>query len=696
MSQTETLLVELGTEELPPKSLKALGLAFRDGILAGLQQRELSFGAVQWFASPRRLAVLVESVALQAEDREVETLGPPAAQARDEAGEWKPAALGFARKQGVEPGQLQVIETPKGPRLGLRSTQAGARTRDCLNEIIHESIRGLPVAKRMRWGASRVEFVRPVHWVVAMLGGESDFGEVLGLPTGNVTRGHRVHSSGEIVLKQPGDYPAALAAAHVVANFDERQAMIREQVEVEASALKANAVIDPDLLEEVTGLVEWPVALTGNFEERFLEVPAEALISSMKEHQKYFHVVDGEGRLLPHFITVANIESRDPAQVIAGNERVIRPRLSDAAFFFETDRKRSLASRVDDLRNVVFQQQLGTLHDKARRVSRLAGELAQRLGGPAELAQRAGLLGKADLTTEMVLEFADMQGIAGTYYARHDGEEPAVADALEQQYWPRFAGDRLPEGLTAAAVALADRLDTLVGIFGIGQPPTGSKDPFALRRASLAVLRILVEKELDLDLRECLALTVAQFPEDTLQEDCAEQVLDYVLERFRAWYEEDGIPVEVFRAVSANRPSRPLDIQRRVKAVDAFTRLPEAEALAAANKRVGNILDKLEAGYSFGDVDDDLLEAQEERQLAGQLQALGQTSGEHLAAGRYTEALSCLAALQQPVDAFFDGVMVNSDNEALRRNRLNLLHALRQRFLQVADISQLAGLGKGD
>lgn len=696
MSQTETLLVELGTEELPPKSLKTLGLAFRDGILAGLRQRELGFGEVQWFASPRRLAVLVGDVALQAADRAVEALGPPADQARDDAGQWKPAALGFARKQGVEPEQLQVIETPKGARLGLRSVQAGARTRDCLNEIIHESIRDLPVAKRMRWGASRVEFVRPVHWVVAMLGNETNFGEVLGLPTGNVTRGHRVHSRGEIVLKRPEDYPAALAEARVVASFEERQAMIREQVEVEASALKATAVIDPALLEEVTGLVEWPVALTGNFEERFLEVPAEALISSMKEHQKYFHLVDSEGRLLPHFITVANIESKDPVQVIAGNERVIRPRLSDAAFFFQTDRKRSLASRVDDLRNVVFQQQLGTLHDKARRVSRLAGELAQRLGSPVELAQRAGLLGKADLTTEMVLEFADMQGIAGAYYARHDGEDAAVADALEQQYWPRFAGDRLPEGLTAAAVALADRLDTLVGIFGIGQPPTGSKDPFALRRASLAVLRILVEKELDLDLRECLALAADQFPDNTLQAECTEQVLDYVLERFRAWYEEDGIPVEVFRAVSANRPSRPLDIQRRVKAVHAFTRLPEAEALAAANKRVGNILDKLDAGFTFDQVDDGLLEASEEQLLADQLRTLGETSEAHLAEGRYTEALSCLAALQQPVDAFFDGVMVNSENQALRRNRLNLLHALRQRFLQVADISQLAGLGKGD
>ena len=695
MSRTETLLVELGTEELPPKSLKALGLAFRDGIVAGLAQRELDHGEVEWFASPRRLAVLIREVATQAPDREVEALGPPADQARDSAGNWKPAALGFARKQGVEPEQLQIIETPKGARLGLRSEQPGAHTADCLNAIIHESIRDLPVAKRMRWGASRVEFVRPVHWVVAMLGERHDFGEVLGLPTGNITRGHRIHGSGRITLQRPEDYAGALANAKVVASFAERQAMIRDQVEVEASALKATAVIEPDLLDEVTGLVEWPVALTGNFEERFLEVPAEALISSMKEHQKYFHVVNDDGRLLPHFITVANIESKDPVQVIAGNERVIRPRLSDAAFFFHTDRKRSLASRVDDLRNVVFQQQLGTLYDKARRVSHLAGELAGMLGSDASLARRAGLLGKADLTTEMVLEFADMQGIAGRYYAEHDGEDRAVAEALEQQYWPRFAGDRLPGQLTAAAVGLADRLDTLVGIFGIGQPPTGSRDPFALRRASLAVLRILVEKELDLDLRECLALAAAQYAGQTVDPDCTGQVLDYILERFRAWYEEDGIPVEVFRAVSANRPSRPLDIQRRVVAVDAFRRLPEAAALAAANKRVGNILDKLEGDHVFGAVNAALLEAAEEKVLAEQLQTLAAGSEAHLQAGNYTEALTCLAALQQPVDAFFDHVMVNSDNEALRNNRLNLLHALRQLFLQVADISQLAGVGKG-
>ncbi len=689
MSSTETLLVELGTEELPPRSLKTLGLAFRDGIVAGLDQRQLAHGEVEWFAAPRRLAVLIRDVTLQAPDREQEIQGPPADKARNEQDEWTPAALGFARKQGLEPEALSVVDTPKGPRLCLRNTVRGASARDALNDIIHDSIRDLPIAKRMRWGASRVEFVRPVHWVVAMLGTDCDHGEILGLATGNTTRGHRFHSSGSITLQRPEDYASVLAEARVIASFDERRAMIRAQVEVEASALKATAVIDPELLDEVTGLVEWPVALTGNFEERFLAVPSEALVSSMKEHQKYFHLVDDKGSLLPHFITICNIESKDPIQVIRGNERVIRPRLSDAAFFFETDKKRRLHSRVDGLRNIVFQQQLGTVYDKSRRISVLAGKLAVMLGSPVALAERAGLLCKADLGTEMVLEFADMQGIAGAYYARHDGEPDDVADAMEQQYWPRFAGDRLPGNRTAVAVGLADRLDTLVGIFGIGQPPTGSRDPFALRRASLAVLRILVEKSLDLDLRECITEAIAGYAAGTLAAGTGEQVLDYMLERFRAWYEEESIPVEVFRAVSANDPSRPLDIQRRVHAVHAFSQLPEAAALAAANKRVSNILGKLEPGFDFGEVDAQLLADPAERDLHAQMAQLDGVSSRYLVDGAYTEALSCLAALQTPVDAFFEQVMVNTEDEALRRNRLNLLYSLRQMFLEVADISQL-------
>lgn len=686
---TDTLLVELGTEELPPKALKALGLAFRDSIVQGLQHRELATGEVQWFASPRRLAVLIGQVQLQGPDKVVEALGPPADRARDADGEWTAAARGFARKQGLEPDDLQEIETPKGLRLGLRSTVRGETARDCLNEIIRSAVQELPIPKRMRWGSSRIEFVRPVHWVVAMLGQDSDHGEILGLKTGNITRGHRFHSSQSIVLERPEDYVQALAEARVVADFDQRQAMIRDQVEVEASALQARAIIDQDLLDEVTGLVEWPVALTGSFEERFLEVPAEALVSSMKEHQKYFHLVDEEDRLKPNFITIANIESKDPIQVIAGNERVIRPRLSDAAFFFETDKKTRLADRVDKLDNIIFQKQLGSLKDKTERMISIAGALSKHIGASEELAERAALLSKTDLITDMVLEFSDMQGIAGSYYAIHDGEKEEVASALAQQYWPKFAGDRLPETPTACALGLADRLDTLVGIFGIGQPPTGSKDPFALRRASLAVLRILVEKGLDLDLRECLELAAKQYPDSVIAEGSTARVFDYMVERFRAWFEEENIPAEVFRSVSARNLSHPVDIQRRVHAVYAFTKLPEATALAAANKRVSNILDKLEDGHQFGEVSANLLVEVQEKELYAKLDALSQICQAHLAEDQYTEALACLAELRAPVDNFFEGVMVNAEDQALRNNRLSLLKKLRELFLQVADISQL-------
>jgi glycyl-tRNA synthetase beta chain len=686
---TEALLVELGTEELPPKALKSLGLAFRDSITRGLQQRELGFGEVQWFATPRRLAVLITEVQLQAPDKDLEVLGPPLDRARDASGDWTPAASGFAKKQGVEPDQLQTIDTPKGPRLGLRSTVRGVTAKDCLNDIILSGVQALPVPKRMRWGASRVEFVRPVHWIVAMLGQDCDHGEILDLTTGNTTRGHRFHSSGAITLARPEDYIGALADARVVASFELRQQMIRDQIETEASALQATAVIDQDLLDEVTGLVEWPVALTGSFEERFLEVPAEALVLSMKEHQKYFHLVDGEGKLRPNFITISNIESKDPVQVIAGNERVIRPRLSDAAFFFETDKKTALSDRVPQLSSIVFQQKLGTLNDKTQRVVKLAGALATRLGSSAQLAERAALLSKTDLMTDMVLEFADMQGIAGSYYALHDGEEADVASALAQQYWPKFAGDRLPQTPTGCALGLADRLDTLVGIFGIGQPPTGSKDPFALRRASLAVLRIMVEGNLDLDLRECLELAAAQYPADVIADGTPERVFDYMIERFRAWYEEEEIPPEVFKAVSARHLSRPLDIQRRVHAVHAFTQLPQATALAAANKRVSNILGKLDDHHQFGDVSANLLVEPEEKALSEQLQTLMRTCQSHLDKDEYTEALACLAGLRAAIDAFFDGVMVNVEDQALRNNRLNLLKDLRDIFLQVADISKL-------
>jgi len=687
---TEDLLIELGTEELPPRALKSLSEAFSQGILEGLAARQLEHGAVRSFASPRRLALSIDAIQLQAADRAQEVFGPPADKARDEAGNWTPAATGFARKQGIEPEALEVADTDKGPRLVYRSTASGVRVEDCLAELIDESIRKLPIPKRMRWGARRTEFVRPVHWLLLMLGSATPDCEVLGLRAGNTTRGHRFHSKGELELAKAGDYEDTLLAAKVVANFEDRREIVRQQVEAQATAAGARAVIDADLLDEVTALVEWPVALTGSFEERFLEVPAEALISSMAEHQKYFHLVDDGGSLLPNFITVANIESKDPAQVIDGNERVIRPRLSDADFFYNTDRKTSLASRVEQLGNIVFQQQLGTLQDKTLRLVELSGALADPIGADLAQAQRAALLCKTDLLTLMVGEFADMQGIAGRYYALNDGEPGAVAEAMQQQYWPRYAGDRLPQDPVATALALADRLDTLVGIFGIGQPPSGSKDPFALRRASLGVLRILVEGELELDLRECLQLAYQQYPADTLASDTVENAMAYMLERFRAWYEDEAIPVEVFKAVSAKGLSIPLDIHRRVHAVNAFAALPQASALAAANKRVSNILTKQAGELELEGVSKDLLQDAAEQDLASQLGSKGSVVDGLVEQGHYTEALASLADLQPAVDQFFDQVMVMAEDDALRRNRLSLLKSLRDLFLQVADISQLA------
>jgi glycyl-tRNA synthetase beta chain len=477
------LLIEIGTEELPPKALEALAQAFTQGIVEGLAERQLAHGEVQTYATPRRLALKIDQLQQQAADQQVEALGPPADRAREADGSWSKAAQGFARKHQVEPDQLDVAETSKGPRLVYRNTESGQRSEDALPAIIEEAIRKLPIPKRMRWGAGRTEFVRPVHWVLVLLGTQIVNCEILGCKAGRTSQGHRFHSSGDVQINHPDDYVALLREAYVVASFAERRDTIRRQVKEQAQAVNAVAVIDEDLLNEVSGLVEWPVALTGSFEERFLEVPAEALVSSMKEHQKYFHVTNTQGELLPHFITVSNIESTDPAQVIDGNERVIRPRLSDADFFFRTDQKSSLASRVPALDKIVFQQQLGSLGDKTRRMAQLAAALAPALHADAKLAARAALLSKTDLMTNMVGEFPDMQGIAGRYYALHDGEDPQVASALEQQYQPRFSGDTLPDNPVASCLALADRLDTLVGIFGIGQAPTGSRDPFALRPA---------------------------------------------------------------------------------------------------------------------------------------------------------------------------------------------------------------------
>ncbi|MFC6633882.1 glycine--tRNA ligase subunit beta [Microbulbifer taiwanensis] len=687
----QDFLVELGTEELPPKALHKLMDAFAEGIAQGLKGAELEFGEMKSYAAPRRLAVAVSGLAERQQDKQIEKLGPAVAAAFDKEGKPSKAAEGFARSNGVSVGQLSRVETDKGERLAFVSEQKGAATETLLPAIVEKSLAQLPIPKRMRWGARREEFVRPVHWLLMLFGNTVVDGEVLGLRAGNSSRGHRFHCDRELEIHSASDYVQQLRdPGYVIADFAERREMIREQVMAEANNVNGEAVIDEDLLDEVTALVEWPVALTGRFEERFLEVPAEALVSSMKEHQKYFHVVDQDGQLLPFFITVSNIESRDAAQVIHGNERVIRPRLADAAFFFETDKKTSLEARREKLRQIVFQQHLGSVYDKTERVAVLAAKIADRIDANPEWAARAARLCKSDLVTEMVFEFPDLQGIAGYYYAENDGEPLDVAKAMYEQYMPKFAGDELPRSETGTVIALADRLDTLVGIFGIGQPPSGSRDPFALRRASLGVIRILVEKKLDLDLRELLEQARDQYPRTALGEynTVVEQTLTYILERFRARYEDRGIATEVFMSVATRKLSRPLDIDNRVHAVHAFSQLPEAESLAAANKRVSNILAKFEGSVPHK-VDEALLQEDAEKALYAAVQ-VARTEVEPLyQEAMFAEGLAGLAGLRETVDNFFDHVMVMADDETLRDNRLALLAQLRSLFLEVADISLL-------
>lgn len=683
------LLIEVGTEELPPKALKQLSSAFCDSICQSLKNTGCEFGQVTGYAAPRRLAILINNLPTATPVVSVDVWGPPARIAFDEQGKVTKAGLAFAEKNGLNESQLLVKNDGKADKLFAQIDKGGDAIGELVAGIVAEALNALPIPKRMRWGAKREEFVRPVHWLVMLLGDEVIDGEVMGLKAGRETRGHRFHCNQTIELQNAADYASRLQSpGYVMADFQARQDTIVQQVNAIADKLGGVAQMEPALLDEVTALVEWPVALAGRFEERFLAVPAEALISSMGEHQKYFHVLDKEGNLMPHFITVANIESKDPAQVVDGNERVIRPRLSDAAFFFETDKKVSLASQRERLKSIVFQAQLGTLFDKTERIAGLAQVIAELLSADVTAARRAAELCKSDLVTNMVGEFDTMQGIAGYYYALNDGETAEVAQALNEQYLPRFAGDQLPQTTTGTLLALADRLDTLVGIFGIGQLPTGSKDPFALRRASLGVLRLLVEKQLPLDLKQLVQAAIAQHQPLPQAKDLADTVVNYMLERFRAWYEEANISAEVFLSVAAKSLTHPLDIDNRVQAVHAFSQLPEAQALAAANKRVGNILAKLET-LPGDTIDSALLTEAAEKSLADAIASKRASTQPLFDQSEYKSALTNLADLQKPVDAFFDQVMVMAEDEALRNNRLALLQQLRALFLEVADISLL-------
>lgn len=687
---SQDFLVELGTEELPPKALLGLSKAFTQGIEVGLKALNLGFDSIKPFAAPRRLAVLVSGLDETTPTEELVIWGPPVKVAYDAEGKPSKAAQAFAAKNNIALDELVTENDGKADKLVCRAQAGGESTVSLLEEVVKQSLAKLPIPKRMRWGANRHEFVRPVQWLMMLFGDEIIEASLFGHHANRVTHGHRFHYNQPLDIQTAGEYASKLKdVAYVMADFDERKALIRQQVETQAQQHGGQAVIDDDLLDEVTALVEWPLALTGRFEERFLSVPAEALISSMKEHQKYFHMVDANQSLMPFFITVANIESTDPSQVIDGNERVIRPRLSDAAFFFETDKKTSLAEKRDALKKIVFQAKLGSVYEKTERIALLAKAIATQLNADAKLAVRAAELCKSDLVSEMVLEFSDMQGIAGYYYAQHDGESADVAMAMNEHYMPRFARDQLPATTTGAIIALADRLDTLVGIFGIGEQPTGSKDPFALRRASVAVLRILVEGKYDLDLRELLTLALKQHTALANKSEVVEQVLVYMLERFRAWYEEQTIPVGVFLSVNAKQLSHPLDIDERVQAVNHFRQLPEADALAAANKRVANILAKAGDNVS-ANIDSALLTEDAEKAMATAIADKQEQVQPLFEQRAYKEALTELATLREVVDNFFDNVMVMADDEQLKNNRLALLQNLRGLFFEVADISYLA------
>ncbi len=685
---TENLLIELGTEELPPKALRKLAEAFAENFTQELTKAELAFERVEWFAAPRRLALKVHALATTQQDKQVEKRGPAVSAAYVD-GKPTPAAVGWARSNGIEIDQAERLVTDKGEWLLYRATVAGQPTRNLIATMTATALAALPIPKLMRWGASRTQFVRPVHTLCLLLGSELVSGEVLGLHSDRIIRGHRFMGEAQFEIEHADQYPALLEErGMVIADFERRKAFIKAGAEKAAAALGGVADIEESLLEEVTSLVEWPVILTASFEEKFLAVPAEALVYTMKGDQKYFPVYDKGGKLMPNFIFVSNIDSKDPSQIIGGNERVVRPRLSDAEFFFKTDKKQPLAARLESLETVLFQQQLGTLKDKSVRIAELAAFIAPRIGADVEHATRAGLLSKCDLMTNMVMEFTDTQGVMGMHYARHDGEAEDVAVALNEQYMPRFSGDALPTGLVASAVAIADKLDSLVGIFGIGQAPKGDKDPFALRRAAIGALRIIVEKKLQLDLADLVAKATELYGSKLTNGKVTDEVIDFMLARFRAAYQEEGLDVDVVQAVLARRPTRPADFDKRVKAVSHFRTLEAAEALAAANKRVSNILAKFDGTLNTA-VNTTLLQDAAEQALASKVAELELQLAPLFAAGDYQQALTALSSLREVVDTFFEQVMVMADDEALRLNRLTLLSRLRNLFLEVADISVL-------
>ncbi len=683
-------LFELGTEELPPLALPELERALKEGLRSGLESAGLGHGDIVSYAAPRRLAVLVHALVDTQPEQQIKRRGPPVSAAFDKSGAPTRAATAFAETCGVTLEQLGRVTEGKGEFLYFEGSKPGAATTTLLPAIVQAALDALPIPKRMRWGTSEAEFVRPVHWIVMRFGHETLPVRLLDTEAGATTRGHRFHAPQELAFSSPADYADTLRSkGFVLASFAERRERIRDQVLVCAKNLGGKAVLDDALLDEVTALVEWPVALEGRFDERFLALPREVLISTLQEHQRYFAVENTKGELTNHFITVSNIESRDPSRVRAGNERVVRPRLADAAFFHEQDRRNPLHAWRQGLDSVTFQAKLGSIGDKLRRVVALTREIAPLVGADVALAARAAELSKCDLLSAMVGEFPELQGVMGAYYAAADGEDPRVAAAIRDHYLPRGAGDALPAYPVGVAVALADKLDTLAGIFGIGQKPSGTKDPFALRRAAIGVFRIVLERQIDLDLSEIVGKAVSAQPVKT--QDTSGEVLAYLQERMRSYYLEVGYPAESFEAVLATGTTRALDFDQRMRALAKFRERPEAESLAAANKRIANILRKSSAGDVAQHIEVSMLSVEAEKTLHGALEAVSAAVTADIAARRYDEALAKLASLRPSIDAFFNDVMVNDPDAGLRANRLALVSRVRNLFAGVADFSKLPG-----
>lgn len=685
----KTFLVEIGTEELPPKSLRTLAQSFAANFIEQLDNANLEHGEVLWYASPRRLALKVLNLNDTQPDSQIVKRGPAVSAAFDQAGNPTKAAEGWARGCGISVDQAERVQTDKGEWLSYTQYQKGQAVVDLLCDMVKAALSKLPIPKPMRWAARQVEFIRPSHTVTMLYGDELVPGTILDIQSNRIIRGHRFMGEQEFTIDHADQYPDILEQrGKVIADYDKRKSIIKQQAQEAAAKLNGKADLTESLLEEVSSLVEWPVVLTAKFEERFLDVPAESLVYTMKGDQKYFPVYDNQGKLLPNFIFVANIESKDPQVVIAGNEKVVRPRLADAEFFYKTDLKQRLEDRLPRLETVLFQQQLGTVRDKSLRIEALAGYIAEQIGADVAKAKRAGKLTKCDLVTNTVFEFPETQGIMGRYLAIKDGESIEVATAIEEQYKPRFSGDELPSTNVSCAVSIAEKMDTLAGIFGIGQHPKGDKDPFALRRAAIGVLRIIVEKSLPLDLLDLTNYATSLYGDKLNNKNVVTDIVSFMQGRFRAWYQELGFAIDTIQAVLALNPTKPADFDARIKAVTHFRTLPEASSLAEANKRVSNILSKAQVQIP-DTINTALLEAGAEGELAKQVVILNDKLAPYFNEGRYQDALVELSSLKSPVDEFFASVMVMADDEKIKLNRLALLKKLQNLFLKVADISLL-------